>query len=523
MQPRAHTAAAASSPDGRSIVWTDANKICWQDLRSRDAPYYTLATNRGKVIAYAFSPDSSQFLQISESGVEVLTRKLERRVNLSNGGGGLGRIADAEFVGNHHLLTTWEFGKAKLWHLNSGKATELSDVKTCCDGVAVQSRPGSSTPPLLALLSRTGAEDYLALHFISAEQAPSLIKLATSDAQAISWSPDGRWLAILDVPTATSNIHIYTPDGHLFRSFPSKGADDELGVKYMAWSPDGSALALARYDRRVELLDARTFSPLATIKHNTTIDQSTLPVSERALVWQENVSATNDRTYSFAPQPISPPLSKTKTGSDSVEQGVAEIAYSCDGNYLATRDSRMLNTVWIWSMPTLSAFAVIIQHSNVRSLLWHPTRAETLMIDCAQGIAHIFDVTSSEPPRAYRTNSPPASRLSWIHTSPTSNLIVMAGSKLLYPEGQDETEEATRAATPPLASTYEEGASEDSLFEVLSGRKPLPPKTEPSYTERVDFEVESEDAEQGALEDTFREKRRPLAEELDPLDDSEIF
>jgi WD40 repeat protein len=430
--------------------------------------------------------------------------------------------------GNHHVLTTWEFGKAKLWHLNSGTATELPDVKTQADGVVWQIRPGTSTPPLFALLSRTFAEDHLALHFTSVDQAPALIKLATTDAQAISWSPDGRWLAVLDVPTATPNIHIYTPDGHLFRSCPStKGDDDELGVKDMAWSPDGSALALARYDGRIELLDARTFSPLATIEHNTTIDQNVLSVNERAPVWQENVSVTNERTYSFAAQPLSPPLSRTKPSSDPVEQGIAEIAYSCNGHYLATRDCRMLNTVWIWNLPTLSAHAILVQHSNVRSLVWHPTRAESLMIDCAEGIVHLFDVSSSEPPRAHHTNCTPAAKLSWMYTSPISNLIVMVSSRskfeLLYPEGRNENDEATRSATPPAQSTYEEGASEDSLFEVLSGRKPLPPKTEPSYTERVDLDVESEDTEQGALEDTFREKHRPLAEELDPLDDSQIF
>ncbi|KAI5368079.1 Putative WD40/YVTN repeat-like-containing domain superfamily [Septoria linicola] len=519
---------AAASPDGSYTVWSDTNKICWQDTRSRDAPYFTLATNRGKVSAYRLSPDSSQFLQISESGVEVLTRKLDQRANLSNGGGGLGKIVDAQFVGNHHVLTVWEFGKAKLWHLNSGKAIDLPDLKTCWDGKAWQSRPGSGTPQLFAMLSRVGAEDFLALHFTSQDQAPSLVKLSTIDGQSIAWSTDGNWLAVLDVPTAIPNLHIYTPDGHLFRSYPpAKDSEYELGVKEIAWSPDGDILALARYDNRVELLNARTFSLLATIEHNTTIDQSTMPVNERAPVWQENVSATNERAYSFVPQPISPPLSKLKPSTEPAEQGVAELSFSCDGSYLATRDCRMLNTVWIWNMSTLSAHAVLVQHGNVRSLRWHPAKTHALMIDCAEGIAHLWDVSSAEPPTAHHTGSIAAARLSWISTSATAKPIIMVTSRakfeLLYPEGLDELDEATRAATPPLQATFEEGASEDSLFDVLSGRKPLPPKTEPSYTERVDLDVEHEDTEQGALDDTFREKRRPLAEELDPLDDSDIF
>jgi hypothetical protein len=65
---------------------------------------------------------------------------------------------------------------------------------------------------------------------------------------------------------------------------------------------------------------------------------------------------------------------------------------------------------------------------------------------------------------------------------------------------------------------------------VLSGRKPLPQKTEASYTERVDLEVETEeDTVAEGMEDTFREKRmrrepEPRVElEVDPLDDSDIF
>ena len=518
---------AAPSPDGSYVVWTDTNKICWQDIRGRHAPYFTLATNRGKVIAYRFSSDSSQFLQLSEGGIEILTRKLECRATLSNGGGGLGKVVNAHFIGNHHVLTAWEFGKAKLWHLNSGKATDLPDWKTCCSGREWLSRPGCSTPPLFAQLSRSGAEDHLALLFTSTGNTPSLVKLPTTDAQAISWSPEGRWLAVLDVPTATPNLHIFTPDGHLFRSYPpGKDSGFALGIKDLAWSPDGRTLALARHDNRAELLNARTFSLLATIEHNTTIDQSDLPVNSRAPIWQEIVSASNERAYTFAPQPVSPPQSHAKPGSEPTELGIVELCFSCEGSFLATRDSRMLNTVWIWDISKPSAHAVLIQHSNVRSLQWHPTRCATLMIDCAEGVVHLWDASSTEPPTAHRPTSPPTAKLSWINTSAESNLVVMVASRskfeLMYPEGRDE-HELTSSITPPLQANFEEGASEDSLFDVLSGRKPLPPKTEPSYNERVDMDVEDEYTEQGALEDTFREKRKPLAEELDPLDDSDIF
>ncbi|KXT08846.1 hypothetical protein AC579_1481 [Pseudocercospora musae] len=522
---------STASPNGHHVAFVRNSLICRQSTRRR-----TPAVTGGRktfeerdINSIKWAPNACQVLVTSNKGVKVLdTDDFEDLAILANGSGGLGKIASADFVGNDRLLVIWEFGKAKLWHLRTGRAWDLPDVKTTCDGRVWQSRPGKMRPALLALLRRNGAEDQLVLQFPTLDQTPSEIKLATTDAQSISWSPDGRWLAIRDTPSATPNLHIHTPDGHLFRSWPSKmNVDVELGVKSTEWSPDGRVLALACHDGRVELLNARTFSQLATIEHHTTIDQSSLPVSEQAPVWQERVSSTNERSYSFAPQPVCPPLSRTKPISEPEELGVAELCFSCDGSYLATRDCRMLNTIWIWDMATLAAHSVLLQHSNVRKLTWHPTRAETLLVDCAEGIAHIFDVTSSEPPMAHHTGAAATARLAWILTASNDRPIIMLTQKtqfrLLYPEGQDEDQGTPQLREQSGVAAFEEGASEDSLFEVLSGRKPLPPKTAPSYTEMIDMDVEGEDTIEAGLDDTFREKRKPLAKELDPLDDSEIF
>lgn len=521
---------STASPNGEHIAFVKNSLLCRQSTKKR-APAITggrKTFEERDITSIKWAPNGYQVLITSSKGVKILDiDDFEDLAIIGNGSGGLGKISSADFIGNDRVLVIWEFGKARLWDLKSGRACDLPDVKTTCDGRVWQSRPGNARPALLALLCRISGEDHIALHFPALDQAPSTVKVATSDAQSISWSPDGRWLAVLDTPSTSPNLHIYTPDGHLFRSCPSKHNDADLGVKSIEWSPDGRVLAMGRYDGRVELLNARTFSPLAVIEHHTTIAQTNLPVNEQAPVWQEKVSSKNDRSYVFAPQPVCPPLSRTKPSSELVDQGVAELCFSCDGSYLATRDCRMLNTVWIWDTATPVAHSVLLQHSNVRKLSWHPTRAETLMVDCAESIAHIFDVTSAEPPIARHTGAAASARLSWLHTLSNDNPIIMVTQKtqfrLLFPEGQDEDEGTPPAPEQAGNAAFEEGASEDSLFEVLSGRKPLPPKTAPSYTEMVDIDVEREDSIEGALDDTFREKRKPLPEEIDPLDDSEIF
>ena len=75
------------------------------------------------------------------------------------------------------------------------------------------------------------------------------------------------------------------------------------------------------------------------------------------------------------------------------------------------------------------------------------------------------------------------------------------------PDGVAVSETATLARSTG-SNGFDEGASEDSLFDVLSGRKPLPPKTSQSYTERIDMEVETEDEDQSIrVDDTFRERK----------------
>ena len=373
----------------------------------------------------------------------------------------------------------------------------------------------------------------LNVYFPASQKQMSCTKLSTTDAQSLCWSPDGRWLAVLDTPSASTSIHIFTPDGHRFRSYPSvpDNGSAPLGVKSCVWSRNSQILALTQYDGKIVLLNTRTFAPLAIIEHTATVDQRSLEESQQAAIWQEAVSAAGERSYSNTAQPVSPPLSRTKPTTEPNELGVAEACFSCDGAFLATRDERMLSTVWIWNMSTLAAHAVIIQHSNVRKLHWHPTQPSLLMIDCAEGVVYLFHASSSEAPVSLSMTLPGAATLSWVNTISSSKSVLLSTTKtsfqLVYPDGVPNGAEIAQTAGLSRSAAddgFHEGASEDSLFDVLSGRTPLPPKTEQSYTERIDMEVETEDDDHSTrVDDTFRERKPRRPEPIDPLDDSQIF
>ncbi|KAK5708236.1 hypothetical protein LTR97_000776 [Elasticomyces elasticus] len=521
---------ATASPSGCFIAYIINSKLRVSLIYNlEDRPDFPIKIAPKDITALKCCSDGMHIVLLSNNLIEVCsTDRNSPGIRIDNGGRALGSMLAVDFVRPHHLLTCWEFGTAKVWDLKTAKAIDLPDLKTAGNGSPWQERPKPNpTVHTLALLARPAAEDTLTLYFPELCKSTEPIKLPTVDAQSISWSPDGCWLAILDTPTASPCVHFYTPDGLLYNSYPAETAqevNDGLGIKAISWS--ARHVALSRFDGRVVLLNNITFRPVATIEHTLTIAQSTLPEHQRALIWRESISASHERSYSLASRPVSLPLSRTKHSIEPAELGVAEVEISADGRYLATRDERMLSTVWFWNIYTTSAHSVVIQHQNVRQIQWHPTLVSLVMLDCGEGIAYLYDLASHDPPRPINVPLPGSAKLSWVHTDfdtvPAVLAATKSGFRVLYPEGRDCLVNADQMESRLSAEIYDEGTSEDSLADILSGRKPV--TTGQSHTERLAQEVNEAGGYDGStLDDTFRERGRTAEEEVDPLDDSQIF
>jgi hypothetical protein len=109
--------------------------------------------------------------------------------------------------------------------------------------------------------------------------------------------------------------------------------------------------------------------------------------------------------------------------------GISTIAFSKDG-LVATRNEAMPTTVWVWSIKLAGAFAVLAQHSVVKSVAWHPTIVDLLLIQCANNDAVYVWRSSWKEPRVvampFETISDKKRyEVRWIRTCENAKPIIM--------------------------------------------------------------------------------------------------
>lgn len=100
-------------------------------------------------------------------------------------------------------------------------------------------------------------------------------------------------------------------------------------------------------------------------------------------VWEEQIHNSQSRTYVKVTRPSSPPSQSSLLGRNESITGISLIAFNTDGALLASRSDSTPSTLWICSTTSQKPVAVLIHHAAIRSVHWHPTTADMLLIHCA--------------------------------------------------------------------------------------------------------------------------------------------
>lgn len=465
---------------------------------------------------------------------------------ISNGSGGMGKNVHVGFGRTEDEVLVWSdyASKVTMWCLRSARTVEIRDPKfSGKDGRGWGYRPiqaeNAGRGGVMAMLCRSAGQDILVLLAPRTYDVVKRVELPTIDAAGVKWSHDGRWIAVWDSAASGYYLHIYTADGHLYRTITREPSDDlsewnieGLGIKSVEWVPGGQWLAVGGWDRRVRILSTRTFSPVVFLEHTKEINVPS------AVAYTEEVDGNDNRSYSLTQQPVTPPKATVEKGSTIIKQGLSILAFNKDGTMCATRDDSTPTTIWIWDLRSLRPRTILIQYAPVKSLQWHPLDPSLLLIQSTHNSATLY--LYSTPPLSASsssfTSSPPEIldfsdsiakpadsvpvkwEANWLSTAVDKKPALLFGHQQSYvvawPDGKDQI----------LRFENEDGEqSDDSLYDILTGRTPIPKlhhDQDEDMDDSRDFEgvnVERGNGEMyreeyqdstGSFEDTFRERRK---------------
>lgn len=470
-------------------------------------------------------------------------RQVKWNAVISNGSGGMGKNVHVEFGSTEDdVIVFSDFAsKATVWCLRTGRTVEIRDPKfSGRDSRGWGYRPSlEGKGKVLGILCRSVGQDILLLLAPRTHHVIARVELPTVDAAGMKWSRDGRWIAVWDAASSGYHLHIYTADGHLYRTIAREPSDemdtwafDGLGIKSVEWAPGNQWLAVGGWDRRVRILSTRTFAPQMFLDHTSPIHVPSAPV------YTELVDGRGLRSYTLTQQPLTPPRAPSEKGDSMVKEGISILAFNSDGTMCATRDDSTPTTIWIWDLPSLRPQVILIQYAAVKSLQWHPSNPSLLLVQSTHDSPTLYLYTT--PPLSASANlstpGPPEiidlsesiSKLAgtapskwdgrWLATAGDKKPVLVLGHQqgyvLAWPEGKE------------LILRFEnedEEHSDDSLYDILTGRTPIPrlhhhetADEDGEMDDSADFEgVTVDDTQEGAnedstgeFEDTFREKRK---------------
>ena len=304
---------------------------------------------------------------------------------------GLGGIKNAEWSESGNEILIWSIYQLKLtiWSVQHSQGTIINDPKFSHHGY--MQRPGSRH---IAVLQRT-TQDQISIYMQTTSDWHLLktFVILTVDAQDISWSPNGKWLAVWD-HVVNNQLLLYTADGRLLKTFTTD--DLGLGIRNVRWSPGSELLAVSSCDDTVRLLNTLTFSPAIELIHAPTLQP------DSTAVWRQLPCGSTFR-YELTRQAISLPQSPSSTIDGGLRTGISHLNFNSNGSLIVSRCDTMPTTLWIWSLREMAPVAVLVSTCPIRDVQWHPQDQDLLVFTASDNnisetsAVHLWHMNWAEP------------------------------------------------------------------------------------------------------------------------------
>lgn len=128
--------------------------------------------------------------------------------------------------------------------------------------------------------------------------------------------------------------------------------------------------------------------------------------------------------------------------------------FNRQGTLLATRSDTTPSTLWVWSLISQNLVAILIHHAAIRSIQWHPTIDDMLLIHCALDfpIVHIWKSNWNTPKVLSLHLDTVGGRIEacWLFTEASEHARLMIGNASNYSTASMRADGELLAPTNPV-------------------------------------------------------------------------
>lgn len=284
------SALCKASADGRLVATLSAQTITIRSVETLQTEHaIKLPANIGTVTSVLWSPSSTRLLVCAGDSVHVFSARIDSSyhavVSCPLLPGEKSNIARFGARDSELLVCSPSGLKLSVFNLAASTAVEIASPKFHQPSSAGRSYSVRRGTEHLAALTRVNGKDFVSIHHPVSRQVQKSWAAETVDAQAVSWTPDGKWLLLWESAAHGHCLVLYTADGQHFRTITaanlleSQDAALELGIKACQPSPSSELCAIGDHSRGVVVLQTESWRKRVTFTHPVTIvPQDTLHV-----------------------------------------------------------------------------------------------------------------------------------------------------------------------------------------------------------------------------------------------------